>query len=316
MTNPRISQLPTRYALAIAGTYLVLGAIYIAFSDEVVARVASSVADAQRLETVKGWAFIVVTALSLFAFSRALFERLSGYEQEQSRKQDAARQLDRRALAGALASTVAHDGNNLLTVAKLEAELLRARPEPEIRDIARELDDAIDQLVEMMQRLRDLGSHTRASVAREIDLAAEVEHSVARVRKHARVRPCAVSVVTKGPLEMSAYPVLVDELVTNLVLNAAEASTTPCRIEVEVAPAEGGAHIAVSDDGPGIPDPLREKVFEPFFTTKSEGTGLGLLSVRACADAHGGNVTIEKSPLGGARFVVTLRSVSADRPRS
>ncbi|MEM8601444.1 MAG: ATP-binding protein, partial [Bacteroidota bacterium] len=67
--------------------------------------------------------------------------------------------------------------------------------------------------------------------------------------------------------------------------------------------------IRVADNGPGIPDDLRTKVFEPFFTTKptGSGTGLGLsMSYDIVTQGHGGTLTVEDAPDGGAVFVVTL----------
>jgi len=312
----RFSELPERYAFAIAATYLVLGGLYIGCSDAVVGRFALSVAHLQRLEMIKGWAFIAVTAVGLYLFSRALFRRLSQYGLTLARQAEAYHLLDRRALAGALASMVAHDSNNMLTLAKLNTELLRARPEPAVREVAEEIDAAVDRLVEMMRRLRDLGSQARALEARELDVAGEVSRSVDRLRRHARMHTCSVEFRSEGAVPMRVFPVLIDELVMNLVLNAAEAGSEACKILVEVRPTSAGVSIAVSDNGPGIPAELREQVFEPFFTTKSEGTGLGLLSVRACADAHGGNVAIEASELGGARFVVNLEPAEVEKSDS
>jgi signal transduction histidine kinase len=62
----------------------------------------------------------------------------------------------------------------------------------------------------------------------------------------------------------------------------------------------------VGDTGPGIGGLGRERLFEPFFTTKPSGTGLGLAVSRAIAQAHGGDVTVGESPLGGALFTLRI----------
>ncbi|HSH69418.1 MAG TPA: HAMP domain-containing sensor histidine kinase, partial [Deferrisomatales bacterium] len=64
--------------------------------------------------------------------------------------------------------------------------------------------------------------------------------------------------------------------------------------------------LAVEDGGPGLVPEHRQRVFEPFFTTKEEGTGLGLAISQRIAEAHGGTLTAEDGPQGGARFVLAL----------
>ena len=110
-------------------------------------------------------------------------------------------------------------------------------------------------------------------------------------------------------------PVGFGQLVMNLVSNAADAldaldandAPRAKRIHVEAVVEEGFLALRVHDSGPGVPLELRERIREAFFTTKprGEGTGLGLAIVCRVAEAHGGTVVVDESPLlGGALFHV------------
>jgi signal transduction histidine kinase len=64
--------------------------------------------------------------------------------------------------------------------------------------------------------------------------------------------------------------------------------------------------IHVDDTGPGVAESVRDRIFEPFFTTKASGSGLGLSIVHAIVAQHGGTITVEEAPSGGARFSIRL----------
>lgn len=94
----------------------------------------------------------------------------------------------------------------------------------------------------------------------------------------------------------------------NLLRNAVEASSGG-EVTLTVAStngATGQVRIAVVDHGHGVPLEIRPHLFEPYYTTKDGGTGLGLALVRQTVEAHGGSVTYEPTPGGGATFVITL----------
>ncbi len=104
-------------------------------------------------------------------------------------------------------------------------------------------------------------------------------------------------------LEISADIDLLDQALINLVRNAIEAlRDTPCGQIGLIAVQEAGGRVAlaVSDNGPGIPPEMREKVFVPFFTTKRQGSGIGLSLVRQIAAVHNGSIAITETRGGGA----------------
>jgi signal transduction histidine kinase len=286
-----------------------VGGLYIGLSDAVARRFASSVAQLHAIELVKGWCFIAVTSAALFAFARGLFSQLARHDAAIARQREETLRIGRRALAGAVASSVAHDSNNELQLATFQLSALREWVDPRGGDAFEELEDAVRRLTQMMVRLRDLGSPARLVETTEFDLGEEVQRTIDRLRSHPRVRNCRIRIARPAALAMRGYPVLVDEIVMNLVLNACEA--TECRgvIEVSVRREGSGCAVEVADDGPGVPASLRERVLEPFFTTKPDGTGLGLVSVRACATAHGGTLELGTATLGGALLTVRLESV-------
>ncbi len=102
----------------------------------------------------------------------------------------------------------------------------------------------------------------------------------------------------------------IEQVIINLMINAAEAMEGSGKLNVTTRSIDTNSvvELLIDDSGPGIPKDLRVKIFEPFFTTKNHrgGTGLGLSITHGIVQRHGGNIIVEKSPLGGARFRITL----------
>jgi two-component system NtrC family sensor kinase len=106
------------------------------------------------------------------------------------------------------------------------------------------------------------------------------------------------------------------QVFVNLANNAAQAIASTGHtgiVKVHARRWLDGVAVDVADDGPGVPEALREKVFEPFFTTKAEGegTGLGLAICQGIVKEHGGRITLVSSPGAGATFTVELPAAQA-----
>ncbi len=97
-----------------------------------------------------------------------------------------------------------------------------------------------------------------------------------------------------------------EQLLMNLILNAAHASTDGTAIEVEAVERADRVSLVVKDRGAGMPEDVRKKALEPFFTTKAKGTGLGLAICRRIAESHGGTIAIESHPGQGTTVTVEL----------
>lgn len=127
----------------------------------------------------------------------------------------------------------------------------------------------------------------------------------------------AVSVQAPGAARFRGRPMALTRAVTNLVNNAADHAST-VRISVSREPSE--ALIVIEDDGPGIPPELYEEAFRPFSrldparNQNVSGVGLGMSIARDTARAHGGDVTLARSDLGGLRATIRLPSEAARRP--
>ncbi len=92
----------------------------------------------------------------------------------------------------------------------------------------------------------------------------------------------------------------------NLFKNADESMPAGGRIDVSLTETDCGIAIAISDQGSGVPEAMKEKIFTPFFTTRDGGTGLGLALVRKVIDAHRGAIIVTNNPLKGSTFTIEL----------
>jgi signal transduction histidine kinase len=141
------------------------------------------------------------------------------------------------------------------------------------------------------------------------DLAAVVEEVAGVLSHEAGRRGLKLQTQVAGVNEQAALSSeALNDIVSNLVVNALEATPRGGHVHVGAESRNGVCAVTVEDDGPGIPNTLREKILQPFFTTKSQGTGLGLAIVARRVAEFGGKVDWE-SPVKeghGTRFKVTL----------
>jgi two-component system osmolarity sensor histidine kinase EnvZ len=207
------------------------------------------------------------------------------------------RYIDQRT---ALLASVSHDLRTPLTRLKLEHALSRpnARTEAMKRDLA-EMEHMID---EYLAFARGEGGEAVEAVALR-GLIEEVSEGAARAGAD-------VEVAADPELSANVRPNALKRALSNLVMNAAVHSD---RVQVAARAREtGGIEIVVDVDGPGIPPEHYEEAFKPFSRLDEarnqniKGVGLGLAIARDVARGHGGDVTLEKSPLGGLRAVVRL----------
>jgi len=116
--------------------------------------------------------------------------------------------------------------------------------------------------------------------------------------------------LSQTPLCVRGNRVQLQQVILNLVLNAAEAmgeTGVPAKkLVVETRDNAVFATIAISDSGPGLPDEVKDRMFQPFFTTKAQGLGLGLSICRSIVAAHGGKLNAVSNANRGATFIVDL----------
>ena len=226
-------------------------------------------------------------------------------------------QAARLSAMGELAAAVAHQINNPLTTILVDTELMLLDEPPNSRNhrslIA--ISRAGKRAASVVRRLLATARPVEENAPVEpINVVETIEGILSLVKSH--IEQDSIRIVTRLPAE-SLPPVLavqgqLDDIWLNLLLNAhdALAGRENARIGIEAAytSEDGCIDVTVWDNGPGVPEAIRQDIFEPFFTTKpvGEGTGLGLHICRQVVDRVGGSISVNSAGEGGARFLVRL----------
>jgi signal transduction histidine kinase len=121
-----------------------------------------------------------------------------------------------------------------------------------------------------------------------------------------------VSVGVAPGLTIDADPEQLERVLTNLLVNAAQAMNGAGQVWIDAERDAGATVLRVRDDGPGVPADVGDRVFEALFTTKAKGSGLGLALCRRIVEAHGGTIALAPSPRG-ALFRIAIPD-QADAP--
>jgi signal transduction histidine kinase len=218
-------------------------------------------------------------------------------------------QSERIAAMQTLSTGLAHEVRNPLNSAILQLELLERRLKRAA--VAAKLIEPIEHTNHELARLRRLLDEFLAFaqpsdlVLDDQDVSSIVHDVVSAQRPLVATRDAAIHIAGLPSLRARIDAQKLRLIALNLVRNALEAVTPGGRVIVTVDANDEHVHLAVDDDGPGIPEAIQRRIYEPFFTTKDTGTGLGLSIVHGMVVAHGGTITFASSPQG-TRFDVSL----------
>jgi two-component system NtrC family sensor kinase len=235
-------------------------------------------------------------------------------EQELERNRQLIFQSEKLAAMGSLLAGVAHELNNPLSVISGQVALLRdSVKEGPVAARAEKISRATDRCARIIKNFLAL-ARQRPMERQAVSLGEVVREAVELIAYQLRVDDVEVQFdLTQDVPRMSADPHQLHQLVVNLVSNAHHAlrQTRPprrIRLTTRLDSAQERVRLEVADTGPGVPAAIQARIFEPFFTTKppGEGTGLGLALCRGIVEEHGGAITLENAPEGGALFVIAL----------
>ena len=226
--------------------------------------------------------------------------------------------LDKVNSLGRVAAGIAHEIRNPLTgintyLYSLES-LYRSCDQP---DEDREMADRI------FARIKDASRKIESVIKRVIDFSKPGTPKFSRIILNKPVQDgvkLLEATLRKNRVSLTLDPapnlppvladsLLLEQVTINLVDNAARAMAGQAdekHIEIRTGTENDMVVLSVSDTGPGIPDPVKDKIFDPFFTTKSDGTGIGLSIVQRIVADHNGFIRVADSPSGGALFRVEI----------
>jgi two-component system, NtrC family, sensor kinase len=251
-------------------------------------------------------------------FTRNLERKVAERTEELEETQKRLSQSERLASLGRLAASVAHEINNplsgVLNYGALMQRLMAGEgiPPERLEDFRHYLSRIISETSRAGRIVTDLLSFSRrssASMSRE-DLNAVVERTI-EATEH---RLSEAGVEVRFELHPALPPVTCDasplqQVVTNLLLNAADASGEGDTVTLRTRPDDDdGAVLVVEDRGEGIEEENLTRIFDPFFTTKEDGKGigLGLAVVYGIVETHGGSIEVASRPGQGTIFTVHL----------
>lgn len=260
--------------------------------------------------------------------NRLLFEQLQQAYEELKRKSEALIQNEKLSAIGQLAAGVAHELNNPLTAVLGFAQVIYEKlkhhtPNGWSEAEHARLMQALENMMQGVYRARDIIS-TLLRFARTSDPSHRCLVDINQVLRdtfvfteHALLRHGLVLNRQLAPELPPVWgnPSRLQQVFTNLLINAQQATPSGGVITVSTAPSEDpkGVWVHVADSGKGIPEEELERIFEPFYTRKEEGTGLGLSITRQIVLEHNGTIQVKSEVGQGSCFSVFLPAAEAEQ---
>ena len=252
-----------------------------------------------------------VKALSLGV--KGLIENIDQTNLELEKSREILLQAEKMAMVGKLAAGVAHSVRNPLTSVKMRLfSMGRALDMPESqREDFDVISEEISHIDTIVQNFLEFSRPPRLRM--QMISPSDIVDLVLQLLRH-RFDSGNIEVILHREEvlpDIEIDPEQIKEVLVNLMVNACEAMVDGGRIEIfeeldTIKNIGDVIVIRIKDNGPGIPEKIREKVMQPFYTTKEDGTGLGLSIAERIVVNHGGTFAFESNVNSGATFIITL----------
>ena len=232
--------------------------------------------------------FLVLLTASMFG-TIVLYQKQKQKISELRLREEKAAKLQ---TIGLLASRLAHDIRNPLSVIKATVEIMsiNKNTDAESNAIAR-INGAISRISYQIDNVLDF-VRSKPLVLEDADIATIVNRAIKSM-----TIPEQISVKHDlSPIKIRCDPKQLEVVFVNLIRNAVEALDGAGVISISAIEKGNFVHISVEDSGKGVPADIMDKIFEPLFTTKQTGTGLGLISCKNIVEMHGGKITVSSNP--------------------
>ncbi len=177
-----------------------------------------------------------------------------------------------------------------------------------VRSLAAEIEHAGTRISDLVTAVRGFTRVDDAAAPQPVDIAEGLAQTLAVLKGKARGKSISVAITVARDLpRVRGVAAELNQVWANLIDNALDAAPASGAVEVHATPEDGAVIVRVIDNGPGIPQDIRDRIFDPFFTTKDvgQGTGLGLDIVRRLVERHSGDIEVRSEP-GRTEFIVSL----------
>lgn len=259
-------------------------------------------------------AAVAIENAQLIEQHKKQIEQLEKAYKELKEAQETLIRQEKFAILGRLAAGISHEIKNQLSVVMAVEAIKKILPEnPKVQLYTDLIIEARNRIVNMLDELRDFSKRKEYEKS-NIDLIALIKNtiSICQFDKDLEKMKLVFSQKDNEPAIVNANPDKIQQVLINLLRNAAHASESKSKIEISLELKNDKWVISVRDYGSGIPEEIQSKIWEPFFTTKASGTGLGLDICKKIIENHDGKIWFESQPGVGTTFYIELPSVKVD----
>lgn len=202
---------------------------------------------------------------------------------------------------GELASRLAHDIRNPLTIIKVTIDIIKAKNKNLTADEIKKFEKINDAMYRITHQIDNVLDFIKGKPLKFTTQSLQkiLDSTIQDLPKYEKIKIETESTDTEIECDFEAMKIVLINLIVNAMYAIEDEGNITIRSEIK----DDQVVIEIEDSGPGISDDKLEKIFEPLFTTKQEGTGLGLASCKSIIKQHGGKISVKNNP---TRFIIEL----------